>query len=272
MLCPRCDRKTFYEYFEIVDGKLKFRGFRCIQCRFDRPAKVGVVIPTYNEEENIEPIIRKLEEMAVVDTVFVVDDSNDRTTEILLRLKQEFPNIVVLKREEKLGVGSAIKSGLMLAMAGGMDYVVTMDCDFSHSPEDLPELVYHAVGNGLDLVLGSRYVEHGKIIGWSTYRRIVSFLGNALARRLLQLEVHDCTTGFRVYRTITTLSKLFGRGLVHSGGYEIQVETVHLARKFYLELSEFPITFTERRTGKSKLGKKEIVRFFKYVIKETLHK
>jgi dolichol-phosphate mannosyltransferase len=222
-----------------------------------------LVLPTYNEAENIEPIVR-----AVLDPlassgrpfrVLVVDDNSpDGTGEIADRLAAELEPVEVLHRGGKEGIGPAYLAGFERALAGGADLVLEMDSDFSHDPADLPRLI--AASENADLVLGSRYVPGGGVSDWGLLRRLISRGGSLYARLLLGVKVHDLTGGFKCFRrsTLETLDL----AAVGTDGYGFQIEVTYRAVKAGLRVVEVPIVFRDRRVGSSKMSAKIAVEAF----------
>lgn len=230
---------------------------------------VGVISPTYCEAENIGGLIQTIEGLNLNSVLLVIDDSSpDETRSIVEKLNEKYGNIILLTRPRKMGLGTAIRDGfeLLLSQPNPPKYIITMDADYSHSPYDIPRLLDFAK-NGYDLVVGSRYCEGGAVKGWTVIRRITSMVANRMAGSLIQLRVNDFTSGFRCYsqRCIqNVLSKL------HSQTYEIQIETIRQAKLQNLKVGEIPITFENRKKGKSKLTLSEIVAFSKYIMKVLL--
>jgi dolichol-phosphate mannosyltransferase len=214
-------------------------------------SRAVVCLPTYNERENIEPMLRALGEKGV--HVLVIDDASpDGTGEIADRLAARLDYVGVLHRARKDGLGPAYLAGFQRALADGADLVLEMDCDFSHDPNDVPRLI-GAVEEGADLALGSRYVRGGSVRNWGTVRRLVSSGGSLYARLLLGLNVRDLTGGFKCYRR----SVLEGIDLsaIHSKGYAFQIETTYRALRAGFRVVEVPITFADREVGGSKMSR-----------------
>ncbi len=217
-----------------------------------------IVLPCYNERENLERLIEEILALGAGFDVLVIDDNSpDGTGELAEALAARHPEVGVRRRPGKLGLGSAYREGFEQALEHGYQYVVTMDADFSHQPRYLPAL------RGLcyrecDVALGSRYVEGGGTEGWPLHRRLVSAFANGLARRVLGISVHDCTTGFRCYRREALLS--VGPSSVLSDGYSFLIEMVYRVEQRGLGIGELPITFVDRRAGKSKVSRIEIYR------------
>lgn len=219
-----------------------------------RPPFVSIVVPTYNERQNLPRLVASIAQHVKHDyEIVVVDDSSpDGTAELARDLAREHP-VRVLERPAKGGLGSAYRDGFRTAKG---DVVFEMDADLSHDPRYLPALL-EAIEAGADIAVGSRYVEGGSILGWSAYRRLVSGVGNLLAKTVLGLRVHDVTSGYRCYRR--TAADIVQS--VESDGYAFQVEALYLARRTGLQVIEVPITFENRTVGKSKLGASEFMRF-----------
>lgn len=230
---------------------------------------VSVLLPTYCEAENIESLIREIQELKLDLTIVVIDDSSpDGTAEIAKKLQDEYGNVHVVSRPEKLGLGTAITEGFqyMLKLKKVPGYIVTMDADYSHNPKDIPRLLDIAK-YGCDLVIGSRYILNGKVIGSSLRRRLISRLANVVAGMTTGARLRDCTSGFRCY------SKRYVKDVLpslHSQTYEIQIETIKQARLNRFDMKEIPITFIDRKRGKSKLSAAEAQAFVTYIFKATL--
>jgi dolichol-phosphate mannosyltransferase len=218
--------------------------------------RVVVCLPTYNERDNLEPMVRALDEVIsrheLDARVLVIDDSSpDGTGELADRLTGSFRFLSVLHRPKKEGLGPAYLAGFVWALATDADRIVEMDCDFSHDPEDLPRLV--AATDNTDLALGSRYVEGGGTRNWGLGRRAVSRFGSFYARGLLGVEIRDLTGGFKCFRR----SVLEGIGLerISTKGYAFQIETTYRAVKKGYRVVEVPIVFSEREAGTSKMSR-----------------
>jgi dolichol-phosphate mannosyltransferase len=211
-----------------------------------------VCLPTYNERENLEQMVRALGE--VLDTsrdgVLVIDDrSPDGTGEIAEELAGELPWVSVLHREEKEGIGPAYLAGFRHLLAGDAELLLEMDCDFSHDPRDVPRLI-EAVGDA-DLVLGSRYVRGGGTENWGLLRRAVSRGGCLYAQALLGVRVRDLTGGFKCFRRETL--EAIDLDALSAHGYAFQIETTYRVLRAGLRVREIPIRFIERRAGASKM-------------------
>jgi dolichol-phosphate mannosyltransferase len=210
-----------------------------------------ICLPTYNERDNLEAMLRRLSAMDV--RVLVVDDNSpDGTGEIADRLAQELDGVSVLHRERKEGLGPAYLAGFRRALADGAEYVLEMDCDFSHDPDDVPRLLA-ACEDGADLALGSRYVEGGGTVNWGLGRRVISWGGSFYARLLLGVGIRDLTGGFKCYRR--TVLETIELDAVHSKGYAFQIETTYRALRRGFRVVEVPIRFADRTEGHSKMSR-----------------
>jgi dolichol-phosphate mannosyltransferase len=217
-------------------------------------AGAWLILPTYNEAENVEAVVRSaLEHMASADvahTVLVVDDcSPDGTGQIADRLAEEIAEVRVLHRPGKQGLGRAYLDGFGIALENGADLVMEMDADFSHDPADLPRLI--AAAGAADLVLGSRYVPGGGVANWGLIRRALSWGGCAYARVLLGVPVRDLTGGFKCFHR--RVLEALDLDEVHADGYGFQIELTYRAVKAGFTVAEVPILFRERRVGQSKM-------------------
>jgi dolichol-phosphate mannosyltransferase len=214
--------------------------------------KATVCLPTYNEAENLEKMVRALGEQGV-HVLVADDDSPDGTGAIADRLAAELEYVEVLHRPEKQGIGPAYLDAFRRVLAGDSDLILEMDCDFSHDPNDVPRLIA-ACEQGADVALGSRYVRGGGTRNWGLLRRIVSWGGSFYARVILGLPVHDLTGGFKCFRrhVLETLDL----DAVESKGYAFQIETTYRAVKHGFRVEEIPIVFVDRTEGTSKMSKK----------------
>lgn len=214
--------------------------------------RVLVVLPTYNEAENIERVLRRIRAALPDGGVLVVDDgSPDGTADMAERLGAELGNIEVLRRRAKSGLGSAYRAGFAWGLERGWEAFVEMDADLSHEPEALPSLIAPLTG-GVDLVVGSRYVKGGSIPNWRWHRRLLSQGGNVYAALLLSLHVADSTSGFRAYRAEAL--RRIDLGSVRAEGYGFQIEMVHQVLEHGGTVTEVPIRFVDRVEGKSKMS------------------
>ena len=209
-------------------------------------------LPTYNERENLEPMIAALGEALDTsqDRVLVIDDgSPDGTGEIADRLASEHSWVSVLHRTTKEGIGPAYVAGFRRALAEGAELVLEMDCDFSHDPADVPRLI--AAAESADLVLGSRYAPGGGTANWGLVRRVVSRGGCLYAQVILGMRVRDLTGGFKCFRRQTL--EAIDLDALSAHGYAFQIETTYRVKRAGLRIQEVPITFVERRAGASKM-------------------
>ncbi|MEO8229115.1 MAG: polyprenol monophosphomannose synthase [Chloroflexota bacterium] len=217
-----------------------------------------VVLPTYNEAENLEPIARAILDQLPGSTLLVVDDgSPDGTGDLADGLAAEDPRIRVHHRPAKQGLGRAYLDGFGLAIAGGAGIVIQMDADFSHDPTVLPALLEPIAADRADLVIGSRYVAGGGVRDWGIVRRVISRGGSVFAKTILGLTPHDLTGGFKAWRAPTLEAIPFGG--VHAGGYVFQIEMTYRASRLGARLEEVPIVFRDRRAGQSKMSRRIIV-------------
>jgi dolichol-phosphate mannosyltransferase len=217
------------------------------------PGGVWVILPTYEEAETIEEIVRAVREKLPANRrVLVVDDASpDGTGAIADRLVAELGDVSVLHRARKEGLGPAYLAGFEAALAGGAALVVQMDADFSHDPEELPRLL--AAAERADVVIGSRYVSDGRIGDWGPGRRAVSRWGSRYARVILGVPVHDLTGGFKVFRRVVLES--IDLETIDSRGYAFQIELTWRALRHGFRVVEVPITFRDRRVGASKMSR-----------------
>jgi dolichol-phosphate mannosyltransferase len=212
-----------------------------------------VVLPTYNERENIEPILKAiLDQGADLDVLVVDDNSPDGTGHIVDCLAQSVPRIHVMHRAAKLGLGTAYIEGFLWALARDYEYIFEMDADFSHDPADLLRLRAAVVGGGADASVGSRWVAGGGTRNWSFLRTFISRGGSFYARVILGMPVRDLTSGFKCFsrRVLEHLDLQ----TVRSNGYAFQVEMNYRCNLHGFRVAEVPIVFVDRRVGKSKMG------------------
>jgi dolichol-phosphate mannosyltransferase len=212
-----------------------------------------VCLPTYNERENLEPMLRALREvLGPGDRVLVIDDSSpDGTGELADRLAGELDFVDVLHRERKEGLGRAYLAGFRRALDAGAEYVLEFDCDFSHDPADVPRLLEAA--SGADLALGSRYVRGGSVENWGPGRRLVSAGGSLYARIVLGVPIRDLTGGLKCFRR--TVLEALDLDAIQSKGYAFQIETTFRALRLGFRVVEIPIRFADREVGRSKMSR-----------------
>jgi len=218
-------------------------------------ANALVCLPTYNEAGNLETMVHALVPLGV--HVLVVDDNSpDGTGEIADRLAEELDFVSVLHRERKEGLGPAYIAGFHRALAGGADYILEMDCDFSHDPADVVRLL-EACEGGADVALGSRYTEGGGTENWGRGRRFVSTGGSWYARALLGVGIRDLTGGFKCYRR--EVLEAIDLDAIESKGYAFQIETTYRALRLGFSVVEVPIMFADRTEGTSKMSRSIVV-------------
>ena len=228
--------------------------------------KVYIVTPTYNEKENlpilVEALVKVLEKEGF--RLIVVDDgSEDGTAHVAEELNTRYGNILIHCRACKLGIGSAIQEGLKIALSfPDCEYIVTLDADLSHSPKDTLRLLSHA--ENADLVQGSRYVKGGKIVGWSFFRRTISYVANLFCGLFLRTYLNEHTTNFRVYSRKCAESIIAG---LDCDGYEWFIGSILEAKDRNFSIREVPITFVQRVHGKSKLDFSEVLKWTSYIFK-----
>jgi dolichol-phosphate mannosyltransferase len=214
-----------------------------------------VIIPTYNERENIERLIPEILALDLPLEVLVVDDNSpDGTGELAQDLTERIARVHVLRRPAKLGLGSAYIAGFRYALEQGYDLIFEMDADFSHDPQVLPEFVRQI--EDTDLVLGSRYISGVTVVNWPLQRLVLSFCANVYTRIVTGMPVRDATGGFKCFRRqVLEAIDLDG---VHSDGYSFQIEMSYKAYKKGFRIREIPIVFTDRRVGISKMSRRII--------------
>ena len=216
-----------------------------------------VIIPTYNEAENIERILRRIVESLPDTGVLVVDDgSPDGTGDLVKRVAAELPDVHLMARAGKAGLGSAYRSGFVWGMENGYDVLIEIDADFSHDPGALPALV-EPLTQGYDVAIGSRYVKGGNVPNWARHRHLLSQGGNRYASLVLGLRVSDSTAGFRAY-SAAILRKL-DLEAIRAEGYGFQIEMTYRAKQQGAKIKEVPITFVDRVAGESKMSSRIVV-------------
>ena len=231
--------------------------------------KTLIIIPTYNELENLRPLLQEIFSYAPETDVLIVDDNSpDGTGKLADEIHNENPQVHVLHRAGKLGLGTAYIAGFKYAVAHDYDAAFEMDADFSHDPRYLPNFlkaIEHA-----DLVIGSRYIPGGGTPNWSFLRRFISGGGNIFARFMLGIPVQDCTAGFRCYRCQVLES--IDLDTIQSQGYAFQVEMAYRVMRQGFKIVETPIVFMDRRIGKSKMSRKIVIEAFIYVLRARFGK
>ncbi|MCS7005847.1 MAG: polyprenol monophosphomannose synthase [Cytophagales bacterium] len=215
-----------------------------------------VIIPTYNEIENVELMIRKVMSLEPFFDVMIVDDgSPDGTAQKVKQLQQEFPERIYLEeRQGKLGLGTAYIHGFKIALAKGYDYIFEMDCDFSHNPDDLIRLYQACAIEGNDVAIGSRYVVGVNVVNWPMSRVLMSYFASKYVQLVTGMPITDTTAGFKCYhRTVLETIELDKIKFV---GYAFQIEMKFTAWKYGFKIKEIPIIFTDRTRGTSKMSKR----------------
>src|SRR5438105_7328262 len=231
--------------------------------------KTVIITPTYNEFENLRPLLEEIFSFAPHTDVLIVDDhSPDGTGELADEIHEENPQVKVLHRPGKLGLGTAYIAGFKYAIEHGYDAAFEMDADFSHDPRYLPDFLQKI--ENADLVIGSRYVEGGDTPNWSLLRRFISGGGNIFARFMLGIPVHDCTAGYRCYRRNVLDS--IELDSIQSQGYAFQIELAYRVMQHGFKIVETPIVFMYRRVGKSKMSRKIVIEAFIYVLRTRFGK
>jgi dolichol-phosphate mannosyltransferase len=231
--------------------------------------KTLIIVPTYNELDNLRPLLKEIFTSAPETDVLIVDDNSpDGTGKLADEISSENPQVHVMHRAGKLGLGTAYIAGFKYAIEHGYDAAFEMDADFSHNPRYLPDFL-KAIENA-DLVIGSRYISGGGTPNWSLLRRFISGGGNIFARFMLGIPVHDCTAGYRCYRREVLES--IDLDYIESQGYAFQVELAYRVYKKGFRIVEIPIIFLDRRVGKSKMSRKIFVEGFTWVLRTRLGK
>lgn len=212
-----------------------------------------VIIPTYNEKENIEAIIRKVFSLEGGYDILIIDDgSPDGTAAIVKGLQTEFnERLFMIERKGKQGLGTAYITGFKWSLANGYDYTFEMDADFSHNPEDLPRL-YKACKDGADLAIGSRYCDGISVINWPIGRIIMSYYASVYVRTVLGMKVYDCTAGFKCYSN--KVLRTIDLDDIRMKGYGFQIEMKYTTYKLGFKITEVPIIFVNRKAGTSKMS------------------
>jgi dolichol-phosphate mannosyltransferase len=211
-----------------------------------------VIIPTYNESENIERMLRRIHESLPDAGILVVDDgSPDGTADIVKTVAAELPDVHLLSRTSKSGLGSAYRAGFAWGLERGYDACIEIDADFSHDPGALPTLVA-PLDEGFDLAIGSRYVEGGSIPNWAWHRHLLSRGGNLYASAVLGLGVADSTAGYRAYSA--RILRMLELDRIRAEGYGFQIEMTYRARQHGATITEVPIKFVDREAGESKMS------------------
>jgi glycosyltransferase involved in cell wall biosynthesis len=229
----------------------------------------AVVLPTYNERENIEAMVTALRNLPVPVHVIVVDDNSpDGTGELADGLSAALDEVEVIHRAGKLGLGTAYAAGFARALAGGYELLCTMDADFSHDPSYLPALIEGA--RRYDLTIGSRYVSGGGVVHWGWSRKLLSWGANTVAHMALGLHARDCTAGFRCYRR--RVLETVDPASIRANGYSYLIEMLYNVQRAGFTVGETPIIFADRRLGQSKISQNEIYRAMRTVARLSLRR
>lgn len=230
---------------------------------------IWVVVPTYDEADNVRPIGAAILAAVPEVALLVVDDgSPDGTGDLADAMAATDRRIRVRHRPAKQGLGRAYLDGFAIALDGGADIIIQMDADFSHDPATLPDLIAPIRDGEADLVIGSRYTRGGGVVDWGVGRRLVSRLGSLFARLVLGLDQHDLTGGFKAWRADTLAAVPFEG--VHAGGYVFQIEMTYRAARGGARIREVPITFHDRRVGQSKMSRRIVVEALVVVVQLRL--
>ena len=213
-----------------------------------------VIIPTYNEKENIEKIIRAVFSLDGEYHILVIEDgSPDGTAQIVKRLQEEFSNrLFMIERKGKLGLGTAYITGFKWSVENGYDYIFEMDADFSHNPNDLPRLYEACACGGADLAIGSRYCNGISVINWPIGRVIMSYYASVYVRTVLGMKVYDTTAGFKCYKR--QVLETIDLDKIKMKGYGFQIEMKYSTYKLGFKIKEVPIIFVDRTEGTSKMS------------------
>jgi dolichol-phosphate mannosyltransferase len=223
-----------------------------------------VIVPTYNEHENIVPLVKQIVELPADLEVLVIDDNSpDGTSAAVSEIFAGNKRVHLLKRQKKLGLGTAYSAGFRYAIDQNFKSAITMDADFSHNPQHIPGIMKASAG--ADLVIGSRYVPGGATVNWGIVRIMISRVANLMAHTFLMLQPADCTSGFRLYHC-KTLQQLDFESVI-AEGYSYLVEILHRAATHQMKIVEVPITFEERRRGKSKISRKEVFKAIQTILR-----
>lgn len=212
-----------------------------------------IIIPTYNEKENIENIIRTVFSLSHVFDILIIDDNSpDGTADIVQRLQLEYPTLHLMHRKGKLGLGTAYIAGFTWALERNYEYIFEMDADFSHNPNDLLKLYHACAVEGNDLAIGSRYKTGVAVVNWPIGRLLMSYYASAYVRLITGMKVMDTTAGFKCYRRKVLQTIKLNK--IRFKGYAFQIEMKFTAWKFGFKIKEVPIIFVDRKQGTSKMS------------------
>ena len=230
-----------------------------------------IIIPTYNEKENIESIIRTIFNKEHLFHILVIEDNSpDGTADIVRRLQTEFPDrLFMIEREGKLGLGTAYITGFKWAIAHQYDYIFEMDADFSHNPDDLPKLYSKCAEEGYDAAIGSRYISGVNVVNWPMGRVLMSYFASKYVRIITGVPIHDTTAGFICYRR--EVLETIDLDKIRFKGYAFQIEMKFTAYKCGFKIAEVPVIFVNRQLGTSKMNTSIFGEAFFGVIQLKLH-
>ncbi|MHA2296279.1 MAG: polyprenol monophosphomannose synthase [Candidatus Hodarchaeales archaeon] len=240
----------------------------------NQKSSVLICIPTYKEKENINKLIPAILSVfnreGIQGHVLIVDDNSpDGTQDVVREHAKQNPQVILLPRERKQGLGTAYRAGFRRALQTNATIIFEMDADFSHDPNIIPVMVKKISQENKDFVVGSRKVRGGQIVGWGIYRHLVSTGANMFTRLILRLETRDCTSGFRAIKREVLERIDFDR--IDTEGYAFQIELLFICERFFgTEIAEVPIVFRDRVIGRSKLGSGDIKEFFFQVFRLLL--
>lgn len=213
-----------------------------------------IIIPTYNEKENIEKIIRAVFSLEGEYHIIIIEDNSpDGTGQIVKRLQKEFPErLFMIERTGKQGLGTAYIEGFKWSIGHGYDYIFEMDADFSHNPEDVPRLFEACAKDGADVAIGSRYCNGISVINWPIGRVIMSYFASVFVRKVLDMKIYDSTAGFKCYKR--KVLETIDLDNIRMKGYGFQIEMKYSAYKLGFKIKEVPIIFVDRKEGSSKMS------------------
>jgi len=220
--------------------------------------KLLIILPTYNEIENLENMVRKLMGLSdQIQVLIIEDNSPDGTGKVADQMTEEFSRVNVIHRKGKLGLGSAYITGFKWALEKtDINYIMEMDCDFSHNPDYVLDMAHHVMEGKCDLIIGSRYVKGGGVKNWPFSRYLLSYCASIYARIISGLPIHDTTAGFKCFHR--KVLENINLDMIRSDGYSFQIEMHYAVWKKKFRIKEFPIVFVDRENGISKMSKKII--------------
>jgi len=229
-----------------INRKMYFRKYLYIMSNL-------VIIPTYREKENIEALIKAISSLPVLFDILVIDDSSpDGTADIVRSLIRDYPNVYIIERPGKLGLGTAYITGFKWALEKGYKYIYEMDADFSHNPEDLIRLYRACNDEGADVAIGSRYISGVNVVNWPLSRVLMSYFASIYVRQVTRMKIRDATAGFICYKK--EVLENIKPAQIRSRGYGFQIEMKFAAWKLGYKIVEIPIIFTDRKLGTSKMS------------------